>query len=1029
MSPLPTSRFSFFLLLVAAHPLVAVSSALYQDFVDAGTEDRTSTLPDFSFAGYGFSEAPIPDVTGPIYDVTAYGAVADDGQSDRDAIQATVDAAEAVGGGVVLFPAGGFHLNTLADAESPILIRSGGVVLRGAGRDEGGTRLVMERNLEALNESDLTSTPFMIQVKPTLNPESTLTTVTAFSRREGRTLTVANAGSLSAGQWITLSLSDPDAVPAFLDPYSADPRWSRLDTEGIQVRERHRIASISGPVLTLAEPLHVEVDPAYDWEIRSYPHVEGIGFEDIRFVGGWTGPFVHHRSALDDGGWSGLEIDRAVHSWVRRCVFEDWNYGIHLDSCSAFSVQEVSFEGAGAHYGVHTRRGYGVLVGPGRDLASHHHGPSMGYQSSGAVYWRFTYSENSSFDAHTGTPVATLLDRVEGGLLYGRSGGTLEGLPNHLGQFVLWNFKQIGGPVNGYDFWRADPEKKDRFVKPIVAGLHGEATTFREESLEVLESPGVAVDPASLFEAQLAHRLGALPPAVSDLIDDWDIWVAANPPPPRGDPVRLLDEPFYYPAGPLNGQGEWTESDNTANRPQENTDAIQVESGRLQISMDPVPAEGAVRYPFAATSIGQGSLYAGLLFRVTGLPSGSSADPAYFAGFASSSGNSMRSRLWVTDQDEGTGEYRLGVTAVSGSRGDIATGPLLEVGVEYLVVLRLEFGATGGTASFWVDPVSESDQWFEQTGSFTTSLNSLFFRQDDRLVGDLEVLRVVVGESFDSVLLDRESDGDSYLSNLSTRGKVVTSPGALIAGFVMNPAGPEPILARGIGPALDGFGVSGALEHAALRLADGGGETVEENSGWSGASNAAEIEAAAAATGAFALVSGSKDAAMLVALSDRLYTARLEGANGELGIGLVELYPVAPDQAELANISTRGSVGREAEVLIPGFVVGGDRPQKLLIRAVGPSLGAFGVEGFLEDPQLVVLAFDETVRAENDNWGDSDAASEIASIGAYVGAFPLEDQSADAAVVIDLEPGSYTVQVSGVADGTGIALVEVYTVD
>jgi hypothetical protein len=1022
-------RRPLFLLLAAVHPLGAVDSALWQDFVDAVADDRTSTLPDFSHAGYGFSETPIPDLAGPIYNVTAYGAVADDGQSDRDAIQAAVDAVETAGGGIVLFPAGVFHLNTAADAETPIIIRSGGVVLRGAGRDEGGTSLLMERNLEALDENDLTSTPFMIQVKPTGTTESVITTVTGFSRREGRTLTVANAGNLSEGQWITLSLRDPDAVPAFLHPYTADELWTRLETEGIQVKERHRIASISGQVLTLAEPLHVEVDPVYDWEIRSYPHVEGIGFEDIRFVGGWTGPFVHHRSALDDGGWSGLEIDRAVHSWVRRCVFENWNYGIQLDSCSAFSVQEVSFEGAGAHYGVHTRRGYGVLIGPGRDLASHYHGPSMGYQSSGAVYWRFTYSDNSSFDAHTGTPVATLLDRVEGGLLYGRSGGTLEGQPNHLGQFVLWNFKQVGGPVSGYDFWREDPEKKDRFVKPIVSGLHGETTTFREDSLEALESPGVPVDPASLFEAQLAHRLGALPQAINDLIDAWDSWVAANPPPPPTDPVRLMDEPFYYPDGPLAGQGDWSESDNTASRPNENTEAVRVKAGRLQISMDPVPAEGALRYPFASTSIGQGSLYAGLLLRITGLPSGSSADPAFFSGFSSSTGNSLRSRLWVTDQNPANGEYRLGVTSVSGSRADIVTGPLLEVGVEYLVVLRLEFGATGGTTSFWIDPVSESDEWFEQTGSFSTSINSLFFRQDDRLVGNLEILRAVVGESFEHVLLGKESSGSSYLVNLSTRGAVAALPGALIAGFVMSPTAPEAILARGIGPALAGFGVDGTLEHAALRLADFGGMTVEENSGWSDAANATEIEAATTATGAFALVPGSKDAAMLIDLSGGLFTARLKGANGEFGIGLVELYPVAPDRAELANISTRGLVGTGAAVIIPGFVVGGDRPQKLLIRGVGPSLGSFGVEGFLEDPQLVVLARDESVRAQNDDWGDSESASEIASIGAYVGAFPLEDQSADAAVVVDLEPGSYTALVSGVNEGTGIALVEVYAVD
>ena len=1026
------SRFTCFLLASTASLSMAADSALWDDFLAASIEGREPILPDFSFAGYRFSEAAIPELAGPVFSVTDYGAVADDGVSDRDAIQAAIDAAESQGGGVILFPTGQFHLNTLEDVASPIVIRAGGIVLRGAGRDVDGTTLVMEQNFVALDENDLTSTPFMIQVKPTATSETVLTTVTGFTRREGRTLTVANAGGLAVGQWITVSLSDPDAVSAFLDPYTADPSWSRLYTEGIQVRERHRIASISGQEVTLAEPMHVEVDPAYAWEIRSYPHIEEFGVEDLRFQGGWAGSFVHHRSAVDDGGWSALEIDRAVNSWIRRCVFTDWNYGVHLDSCSAFSVEQVSFEGVKGHYGLHTRRGYGVLVGPGRDLSSHFHGPSVGYQSSGAVYWRFSYGSDSSFDAHTGTPYATLLDRAEGGLFYGRSGGTLEGQPNHLRHFVLWNLKQTGAPVTDHDFWREDPEKKDRFVQPIVSGLHGTATTFVTEHLQVEESPGVPVDPASLFEAQLAHRLGALPEAIGDLVAEWDTWVVANPPPPPPPPTppeRLMDDPFYYPDGRLAGQGDWVEIDNTASRPEENTEAIGVQAGRVQIAMDPVPAEGVLRRPFTDTPVDQGSLYAGMLFRVTRLPSSTAVDPAHFAGFASASGNSQRARLWLTDQDESTGEYRLGVTALSGSRADIATGNALMVGVEYLVVLKLEFGTTGGTASFWVNPASESDESFEQAGSFNTSFSSFYLRQDDRLVGNLEILRVVVGESFESVLLEPESEGQSFLSNLSTRGTVVASPGVLIAGFVMNPVDPESMLVRGIGPTLAEFGVDGALEHAALRLADAANTTVEANSGWSDAANAAEIEAAAAVAGAFPLEAGSLDAAVRVDLPAGLYTARLAGANGELGVGLVELYPGIPDQARLANISTRGFVGTGAEILIPGFVVGGDRPQNLLIRGVGPSLGTYGVDGFLVDPHLVVLAEDKTILAENDDWNDSEDAEAITSIGAYVGAFPLETDSRDAAVLVTLEPGLYTVKVSGVVDGTGIALVEVYAID
>jgi hypothetical protein len=92
----------------------------------------------------------------------------------------------------------------------------------------------------------------------------------------------------------------------------------------------------------------------------------------------------------------------------------------------------------------------------------------------------------------------------------------------------------------------------------------------------------------------------------------------------------------------------------------------------------------------------------------------------------------------------------------------------------------------------------------------------------------------------------------------------------------------------------------------------------------------------------------------------------------------------------------------------------------VLIRAVGPTLASFGVGGTLADPKLEV--FNGTTKVtENDNWAASDAATFTS-----VGAFALTAGSRDAALVTQLNPGSYTAQVSGVNNGTGIALVEVY---
>jgi hypothetical protein len=129
------------------------------------------------------------------------------------------------------------------------------------------------------------------------------------------------------------------------------------------------------------------------------------------------------------------------------------------------------------------------------------------------------------------------------------------------------------------------------------------------------------------------------------------------------------------------------------------------------------------------------------------------------------------------------------------------------------------------------------------------------------------------------------------------------------------------------------------------------------------------------------------------------------------------------------NISTRGYVGSGGDILIPGFVIAGNGAKRLLIRAAGPALSQFGVSGVLADPQLAVFK-DSTQLFSNDNWSaDAANVAAVTSAGTAVGAFALAAGSKDAALVSSLEPGAYTIQVSGVGNATGTAIVEVYDLD
>jgi hypothetical protein len=150
------------------------------------------------------------------------------------------------------------------------------------------------------------------------------------------------------------------------------------------------------------------------------------------------------------------------------------------------------------------------------------------------------------------------------------------------------------------------------------------------------------------------------------------------------------------------------------------------------------------------------------------------------------------------------------------------------------------------------------------------------------------------------------------------------------------------------------------------------------------------------------------------------------------GIALAEVYDTegATSPVRLASVSTRGFCGTGDNVLTPGFFITGDGPKQLLIRAVGPTLGAapFNVPGVMVDPQFKVIPSgqDFTV-ASNDNWG---GGAELKAAFAQTFAFSLAtDDSKDAAVVVRLPPGGYTVVASGVGNTTGTVLVEVYDMD
>jgi hypothetical protein len=274
------------------------------------------------------------------------------------------------------------------------------------------------------------------------------------------------------------------------------------------------------------------------------------------------------------------------------------------------------------------------------------------------------------------------------------------------------------------------------------------------------------------------------------------------------------------------------------------------------------------------------------------------------------------------------------------------------------------------------------------------------------------------------------SPGDR-ITNFAIRSNAGNGPQTMIVGFVIGgsgTSGPKSLLVRGVGPTLGTFGVPAFLADPTLTLFSGA-TAAASNDNWNGDP---QIVAVGSQVGAFGLAStASRDAAIYHPdLISGAYTVHLSGVGSTTGVGLVEIYDAnSPSVANgttpwLINISARTQVGTGAGILIAGFTIGGSASKTLLMRAIGPTLSAFGVGQVLSDPKLDLYR-GSLVIGSNDNWAGDPM---IASVAAKVGAFDLHPSSYDSAFLVTLQPGSYTVHVSGVANTTGVALVELYVV-
>ena len=525
----------------------------WQKFVNNADDN---VLLDFSYAGYHHgTELPVDEkdvnvlaqkLGYKIYNVCDYGAIPDDGKSDRKALE---DIINKIGRGkpnakaIIYFPEGEYILHSKDDnttnaetgkvTSNTINLVMGHVIIKGAGRDK--TFLTMEDPMLPTDPKVMYSSPKMISIRHNGGKDNLqLAKVTGSAKKGDMSIEVDDASQLKVGDWVKLTLlnNDKKVIEEELKPYKLQNSMTTLINKGVHVVDRHQIKAIDGKRVTFEEPIMHAVNPAYGWDIKTYAHYEEVGVEDLTFKGKAKKKFHHHAGWQDDGAYKPLDFMRQVNSWVRRVDYVSISECMTFSECANCLFLDSEISGNRGHSSVRMQYSARGFIGKVWDHSNgylnddknfteymenlgQYHACGISKQSIGNVIWQCHWGDDSCFESHATQPRASLFDQCCGGFMQFRMGGDKKELPNHMDDLTMWNFNCLATNPNDpvpFNWWIYNESTGwYKTLPPTFVGFHGKNVSFKEDEMKLNENQGKEVLPGSLYEAQLSRRLGSTP--------------------------------------------------------------------------------------------------------------------------------------------------------------------------------------------------------------------------------------------------------------------------------------------------------------------------------------------------------------------------------------------------------------------------------------------------------------------------------------------------------------------------------------